>query len=449
MSAATRLLMVAAPTFDVSVGEVLLAVGARAALVVVPPDAYAGQALTKLLESQQVNAAALTPTVLSTLDRTRLDGVDTLITTGEACPGELAAAWAPGRRMINAYGPTEATIWATSAPLSAGQPVDIGAPIPGVCALVLDARLNPAPIGVVGELYLAGPALAHGYVGRVGLTAERFVANPYGGAGTRMYRTGDLVRWTPAGTLDYLGRADTQIKLRGQRIELGEIENTLLACPQVTQATATVHHSSTGGAHLVAYISGVPQPDPTVVRQRLCARLPDYMVPSQIVVLEEFPLTSSGKIDRRALPAPVFAAALFRAPQTPTEKIVAGVFAEVLGLDRVGLDDDFFALGGDSLIATRVCVRLQLALGREVPVRYLFDASTVGDLAEYLHRHRGGRGPPGAGGDAAPGAGPVVVCPAAVVVPEPVRGWGRDLQHSDRVSDPRGAGCGGAGCGPR
>jgi SAM-dependent methyltransferase len=255
MGVKTRLLMLAAPSFDVSVGEVLLAVGARAALVVVPPEAYAGEVLTRLLESQQVNAAALTPTVLSTLDRGRLDGVDTLITTGEACPTELVAAWAPGRRMFNAYGPTETTIWATcSAPLSAGQPVGIGAPISGVCALVLDARLNPASIGVVGELYLGGPALARGYVGRPELTADRFVANPYGDAGARMYRTGDRVRWTSAGTLDYLGRADTQIKLRGQRIELGEIENTLLACPQVTQSAATVHHSDTG-AHLVAYVT--------------------------------------------------------------------------------------------------------------------------------------------------------------------------------------------------
>ena len=254
LGADARVLMVAAPTFDASVGEWLLAVGSGAALVVAPPEAYAGEALTALLQDQRVSAAFLTPTVLSSLDRARLDGVDTLIAGGEACPGELVAAWAPGRRMFNAYGPTETTIWVTGAPLSAGQPVSIGAPIPGVCALVLDARLNPAPIGVVGELYLGGPALAHGYVGRVELTAERFVANPYGGAGARMYRTGDLVRWTPAGTLDYLGRADTQIKLRGQRIELGEIENTLLACPQVTQAAATVHHSNTG-AHLVAYIT--------------------------------------------------------------------------------------------------------------------------------------------------------------------------------------------------
>ncbi|HEY1966341.1 MAG TPA: condensation domain-containing protein, partial [Pseudonocardia sp.] len=759
-----------------------------------PPQGYAGEALTALLESQRVNAAFLTPTVLSTLDRARLDGLDTLMVGGEACPAELVAAWAPGRRMFNVYGPTEATFWVTSsAPLSAGQPVDIGAPIPGVCALVLDARLHPAPVGVVGELYVSGPAVAHGYVGRPELTADRFVANPFGESGARMYRTGDLVRWTPDATLAYVGRADTQIKLRGQRIELGEIENTLLACPQVTQAAVTVHDSATG-AHLVGYITlehtatadddaesveewqhiyddlygaeveapgfgmdfrgwhssytdepipleemeqwrsatvdrimalqprrvleigvgsglllsqiaprceryaatdfspvviealanslerlqipwrdrvqlraqpahvtealprgyfdtiilnsviqyfpsagylgevidnamellapggtlfvgdvrnyalqgafqtgvalarasaadgaeirqrvhramlgepelllspefftiwaaerpsvaglgvqvkrgsgdnelnryrydvtihktpaavrslaaapswawshcaglrglhdrltsqrpttvrvteipragvitdvgveaglaaglpvadalaqataadavgpeqlhqlgetsgyhvavtwglqpgtldavfltiepgpqqnsaltdlylspaGTPQHgthanDPhantkvSAVRQRLSAWLPEYMVPAQIVVLDEFPLTSSGKLDRKALPAPVFAATPFRAPQTPTEKIVAGVFAEVLGVDRVGLDDDFFALGGDSLIATRVSARLQLALDREVPVRYLFDASTVGDLVDYLHRHRGG-----------------------------------------------------------
>ena len=799
----TRVLMVAAPTFDASVFELLWAVGSGAALVVAPPQVFAGDVLTGLLEGQRVSAAVITPSVLSSLDRTRLGGVDTLLTMGEACPLELVAAWAPGRRMLNLYGPTEATIWATcSAPLSAKQPVGIGAPIPGMCALVLDARLNPAPIGVVGELYLAGPPVASGYVARAELTAERFVANPYGGAGTRMYRTGDLVRWTRAGTLDYLGRADTQIKLRGQRIELGEIENTLLACPQVARAAVTVHQSDSG-AHLIAYITvehtstadggisdaeiveewqhlydelygadvevpgfgmdfrgwnssytdspipleemvewrsstvdrimalqprrvleigvgsglvlsqiapecehyvatdmsavvidklarslerlqipwrdrvelltqpahvtdalpkgyfdtlilnsvvqyfpsagylaelidnamdllapggslfigdvrnhslqgafqtgvalarttstdtaeirqrvqsamlgepelllgpeffttvaadhasvagvdievkrgladnelnryrydvifykvpalvrsvaaaptwawtecagldglgtrlisqrpatvrvtdipraglisdvrierglaaGLPlaealtqastanaeavpeqlhrlgetsgydvavtwgaQPgtldavfiapiehggqhappltdlylapggpdqctihanDPhtntkvSAVRQRLSARLPEYMVPTQIVVLDEFPLTSSGKLDRKALPAPLFAGAPFRAPQTQTEKVVAEAFAEVLGVDRVGLDDDFFALGGDSLIATRVSARLQLALGREVPVRYLFDASTVGDLAQYLDRHRGGTARP-------------------------------------------------------
>ena len=255
LGADARVLMVAAPTFDASVFELLLAVGSGAALVVASPDEYAGEALTALLQSQQVSAAVMTPTVLSSLDRARLDGLRSLIAVGEACSEELVAAWAPGRRMFNADGPSEATVWATcTSPLSAGQPVDIGVPIPGVCTLVLDARLNPAPVGVVGELYLGGPALARGYVGRAELTAERFVANPYGPAGSRMYRTGDLVRWTSAGTLDYLGRADSQIKLRGQRIELGEIENTLLACAQVAQAAAAVYHSDTG-SQLVAYIT--------------------------------------------------------------------------------------------------------------------------------------------------------------------------------------------------
>ena len=382
LGADARVLMVASPTFDASVFEVLLAVGSGAAVVVAAPQVYAGEALTGLVEGQRVSAAVLTPTVLASLDRARLGGVETLITAGEACPPELVAAWAPGRAMFNAYGPTESTIWATcSAPLSAGQPVGIGAPIAGVCALVLDARLNPAPVGVVGELYLGGPALARGYVGRVELTAERFVANPYGAAGERMYRTGDLVRWTPAGTLDYLGRADTQIKLRGQRIELGEIENTLLACPQVTQAAATVHHAATGADHLIAYIAGAPDLDTAVVRQWLGARLPEYMVPAQIVVLDELPLMSSGKVDRKALPAPVFGATAFRAPQTETEKIVAAVFAEVLGVGRVGLDDDFFAMGGDSTGSIQL-VALCEARGVRFSVREVFDCRTVVRLAE-------------------------------------------------------------------
>ncbi|MGW4101576.1 amino acid adenylation domain-containing protein, partial [Mycobacterium sp. NPDC004974] len=789
-----RVLMVAAPTFDASVFEWLWAVSSGAALVVAPPDSYAGEALNEVLHHQRVDAALITPTVLATLDPARVDGLDTLVTGGEACPAELVAAWAPGRAMFNAYGPTEVTIWSTWSALSSGEPVRIGAPVPGTHALVLDTRLNPAPVGVIGELYLAGPAVARGYVGRPDLTADRFVANPFGAPGTRMYRTGDLVRWTPAGSLEYLGRADAQIKLRGQRLELGEIENTMLACPQVTQAAATIHRSSTGVDHLVGYIGleqtstaghdaevvdqwqniydelydadlqvvefgndfrgwnssytddPIPLPEmaewrsttvdrilalqprrvlevgvgsglmlsqiapkcveywgtdfsaPTIaklqaevsgqswgdrvqlstrpahvteglpqehfdvvlinsvvqyfpsagylaevidkavellapggtlfvgdvrnhslqgafqtgialarsgsgtdtddirqrvqratvgehelllspefftswaaehpavggvgihvkrgeadneltryrydviihkapaqvcslagapdwawtecaglsglsaeltarrpstarvssiprtgviadvaieqalaaglplaealvhantiataedvvtpeqlyrlgeaagyhvgvtwgtqpgtldavfirgsdgeampaltdlyqpatdarqhggyandphtnakvgeVRQWLAEQLPEYMVPAQIVVLEEFPLTSSGKIDRKALPEPTFTATSFRAPQTQTEKIVAEVFTEVLGLGRAGLDDDFFALGGDSLIAIRVSARLQSSLGWDVPVRYLFDEPTVGGLADYLDRHR-------------------------------------------------------------
>lgn len=804
VGADARVLMVASPTVDASVFELLWAAGSGATLVVAPPRAFAGEALTELMCEQRVSAAVMTPTVLSSLDQARV-GADTLVTAGEACRPELARSWAPGRQMFNAYGPTETTIWATcSAPLSAQRPITVGTPILGTRALVLDARLDPAPIGVIGELYLCGPALARGYVGRSELTAERFVANPYEGSGARMYRTGDLVRWTPTGDLDYAGRVDTQIKLRGQRIELGEIENTLLTCPQVNQAVAAMRHSNTG-PHLVGYITlddttttandvqhvqqwqqvydelygtevdaaqfgmdfrgwnnsytddpipldemvewrsatvdrimalqpqrvleigagsglmlsqiaprcrryvatdisemaidklarsmealqipwrdrvqlltqpadvtatlpqgyfdtiilnsvaqyfpnkeylaalidkaldllapggalfigdvrnhslhrtlqtavalaaktiqtktgtaddidaaeirervrhamlgehelllapeffasraeripsvagldiqvkrgfsdnelnwyrydvvihktptpvrslatapargwiecaglnglhellserlpavricdiprtglitdvriehalaqGLPLADalscaavteapdsitteelhrlgaatgyhvavtwgtqagtydavfvaategreqqvppltdvylpPTdahrlstdandpqtnakvgAVRQRLSERLPAYMVPTQIIVLDELPLTPSGKIDRNALPEPVFTAKPFRSPQTETEEIVAGIFAEVLGLRRAGRDDDFFALGGDSLIATQVGARLQLKLGRDVPVRYLFENPAVGDLAAYLDMNRG------------------------------------------------------------
>ncbi len=787
LGAQSRMLMVSAPTFDASVGEWLMATASGAALVVAPPDCYAGEALTGLLREHRVDAAVLTPTVLATLDRSQLDHLGTVVAVGEAVPTALVDAWAPGRSMFNGYGPSETTIWVTCAELSPGQPVRIGAPLPGVTALVLDARLHPAPVGVVGELYLGGPAVARGYVGRPGLTAERFVANPFGAVGSRLYRSGDLVRWTSLGTLEYLGRADAQIKLRGQRIELGEIENTLLSCPQVARAAVTVHHGETGTDHLIGYVAlehsstadrdaevvdqwqqiydelydaesasefggdfrgwnssytgapipltdmrewqnatleriralaprrvleigvgsglllahlaprceqywgtdfsaptihtlqgsvapqqwgervrlwtqpahvigelprayfdtiiinsvvqyfpnagylrqvldnavellvpggavfigdirnhslqgafqtgvalartdstdtdeirqrvqravvgepelllapeffttwaagnetvgaldiqvkrgdadneltryrydvalrkapvsacslaAVPQRDWTTcaglsglhteltaqrprairvtalprvgvitdvaqeqalasgapladvrtcavagaataeqlhrlgeeigyrvavtwgaepgtmdavfidatisghgsiltdvysvptgahrpagyandpdtntkisaVRQRLGESLPDYMVPTHIMVLEQFPLTTSGKIDRKALPEPVFAAKPFRAAQSPTGKTVADVFAEVLGLDQVGMDDDFFALGGDSLIAIRVTARLQAALGMDVPVRYLFDAPTVGGLADYLDAHR-------------------------------------------------------------
>jgi glycopeptidolipid biosynthesis protein len=374
------MLMVAAPTFDASISEMLSATGVGAALVVAPAQVYAGQALTVLLAEQHVSAAMLTPTVLSSLDGDRLVGLDTLITAGEACPAELVATWAPGRRMLNNYGPTESSIWATGARLLSGRPVNIGGPIAGVGVLVLDGRLNPVPVGVVGELYLAGPGVAHGYVGRPALSADRFVANPFGDPGSRMYRSGDLARWTGAGELEYLGRADSQVKLRGQRIELGEIENTLLACPHVSQAAVTIYQHGTGD-HLIGYVSGVVRPDPEVVRQALGAWLPDYMVPAQIVVLDQLPLTSSGKIDRKALPAPVFAAAVYRAPQTDTEKIVADAFGEVLGRDALGLDDDFFALGGDSIASIQL---VSTCAAREVDfsVREVFECRTVGRLAE-------------------------------------------------------------------
>ncbi|MGQ4620065.1 condensation domain-containing protein, partial [Nocardia sp. R7R-8] len=246
-----------------------------------------------------------------------------------------------------------------------------------------------------GELYLAGDQLARGYVGRADLTADRFVANPFG-HGERMYRTGDLVVWrAPTEVLphrlDYLGRTDFQVKFRGQRIELGEIETALLAQPAVSQAVAAVAPSALGD-QLVAY--AVPAPGQSIEQGELLAAigetLPSYMVPAAVVALEAFPLNASGKLDRKALPEPAFIAREFRAPATAVEEIVAGVFGEVLGVSRVGADDDFFALGGNSLIATRVVARLGAAVDARVPVRTLFESPTVAGLAAALESHTDG-----------------------------------------------------------
>ncbi|QWY63704.1 non-ribosomal peptide synthetase (plasmid) [Mycobacterium avium subsp. hominissuis] len=379
LGADARVLMVASPVFDASVFEMLWAVGARATQVVAPRDVYAGDALTALLRAHRVTAAVLTPTVLSSLDPARLDGLDTLITAGEACPAELAAAWATDRRMVNAYGPTEATIWATcSTPLAVGQPVRIGAAIPGVRTLVLDAQLNPAPIGVVGELYLSGPALARGYVGQPALSAERFVANPFGGPGSRMYRTGDRVCWDPDGQLRYLGRTDAQVKIRGYRIEPGEVQTALAAVAGVRQAVVIAREGDGGDTRLVGYITGTA--DPVAIRGKLAEGLPAYLVPAAVVVIDALPLTANGKLDTRALPAPKYTAGAYRAPADAVEEILAGIYAQVLGVERVGADDSFFDLGGDSIMSLQVVARARTA-GVMCRPRDVFVEQTVARLA--------------------------------------------------------------------
>lgn len=259
--------------------------------------------------------------------------------------------------MFNAYGPTEATVCSTiSSLLSGSEAPPIGKPIPNVRVYVLDESLEPVPVSAAGELYIAGQGLARGYLKKPALTAERFVAAPYGPPGTRMYRTGDLVRQRTDGELEFLGRTDDQVKLRGFRVELGEIESVLATQSEVAHAAAVVCEDQFGEKRLVGYIVPRPgeQPDTTVIRQRLSQMLPDYMVPAAIVVLDSFPLTVSGKLNRRLLPIPEFKAISWRAPRTPEEEVLCSLFAEILGVDRVGLDDNFFTRGGHSLLATRL-----------------------------------------------------------------------------------------------
>ncbi|GID33102.1 non-ribosomal peptide synthetase [Paractinoplanes brasiliensis] len=336
-----------------------------------------------------------TPSHLALLD-TLPDTVSpsgTLILGGEALRGEAVRGWReahPEAQVINAYGPTEATVNCLEHRIPAGAevadgPVPIGRPFAGARTYVLDAALRPVASGVPGELYVAGVVLARGYAERPDLTAERFVADPFGPAGERMYRTGDLVRWLPEGALEYVGRADDQVKLRGFRIEPGEIEAVAAASPGVTRAVVVVRGEG-ADQQLVAYLTpGTVGAD--AVRAHLAAALPEYMVPAAIVVLGELPLTPNGKVDRAALPAPeeiVRMAPVRRGPRDPREELIGELFAGVLGRAAVGPDDDFFALGGHSLLAIRLVSRLRSALGTEIGVRHVFQNPTPAALARSM-----------------------------------------------------------------
>jgi amino acid adenylation domain-containing protein len=415
-------------TFDVSVWEFFwpLQVGAR--LVIAKPDGHRDPAyLAQLIIEERITTAHFVPSMMSLFvvepRAAECVGLRNVFASGEGLPAVTAQRMREltGARLHNLYGPTEAGVEVTFHEVDDADTVTvpIGAPVFNTQVYVLDSRLRPVPVGVPGELYLAGAQLAYGYVTRPDLTTERFVASPFGD-GARMYRTGDLVAWTEDGELEYLGRTDFQVKVRGLRIELGEIESALTALESVAQAVVVVRTDERTGDQLVAYL--VTDPDRVVdveaVKAELGTRLPGYMVPAAYVVLDEFPLNASGKLDRKALPEPVFEAKVFRAPATPVQEIVAQTFAEVLGVERVGLDDDFFELGGNSLVATQVAARLGEALNSQVPVRTLFEASTVVALAAKVES-AAGQG----------GRTPLVARPAANVVPQPVRQPHRGEQH--------------------
>ncbi|WP_085168577.1 non-ribosomal peptide synthetase, partial [Mycobacterium celatum] len=370
--------------FDYSVWEIWGALLHGGRLLVVPEQVTRSpRDFHELLVSQRVGVLSQTPSAVGVLASEGLEST-TLVVAAEACPAELVDRWAPGRVMVNAYGPTETTVYASmSAPLrpGSGSP-PIGSPVPGAALFVLDSWLRPVPVGAVGELYVAGTGVGVGYVGRTPLTASRFVACPFGGAGTRMYRTGDLVRWRVDGQLDYLGRADEQVKIRGYRIELGEIQSVLSGLEGVQQAAVIVREDRPGGKRLVGYVIGTA--DPAQVREELAQRLPDYMVPAAVVAVESLPLTPNGKLDKRALPAPEYTGGAYRTPANAIEEILAGIYAQVLGLERVGVDDSFFDLGGDSLSAMRVIAAVNTSLDAGLAVRAVFEAPTVAQLASRI-----------------------------------------------------------------
>ncbi|HEX6355903.1 non-ribosomal peptide synthase/polyketide synthase [Actinophytocola sp.] len=385
-----RVLQFSSPSFDASVLELCMSLPVGAALVVPPPGPLLGEYLADVVASHGVTHALVPPVALATVpEGSELPGLRMLTVGGDACSAELVARWAPGRRLVNSYGPTESTVVSTwSEPLSPGDEPTIGGPIWNTRVYVVDERLRPVPVGVAGELYVSGLGLARGYLGRPGLTAERFVACPFGPAGSRMYRTGDRVRWNSLGELEFLGRIDHQVKVRGFRIEPGEIETALRRHALVVDAVVVAREDQPGVKRLVAYVVAPAGGEGLAGDLRALADevLPQHMVPSVFVVLDRLPLSPNGKLDRRALPEPpaIVSGTAQVEPRSDTEQVLAGIWADVLGLQRVGVDDSFVGLGGDSILSAQVLARVRTTFGVELSARAVFDASTVAELAELL-----------------------------------------------------------------
>ncbi|MER8231142.1 amino acid adenylation domain-containing protein [Streptomyces sp. NPDC094049] len=381
-------------SFDIAGLELYLPLVNGAAVHLVPRDtAVDGVALRRLLASARPTLVQGTPALWQLLRESGwspagLAPETRLLCGGEALPQDLGDFLASGAAEVwNLYGPTETTIWSLLAPVTGGEPVTIGRPLWNTGVHVLDDRLAPVAPGETGELYLSGDGLARGYHGRGALTAERFVACPFGAPGSRMYRTGDLVRRRPDGALSFVGRVDEQVKIRGYRVELGEIEAALRRLPDIAQARVVLREDVPGAPRLTGYVvpAAGASPAPDALRHALGAWLPPYMVPDGIAVLDRFPLTPAGKVDRKALPPLDFTGSgAGRAPATPGEHALTGLFREVLGTADVGADDSFFDRGGNSLLATRLVARVRAELGVELPIRSVFDERTPAALARRL-----------------------------------------------------------------
>ncbi len=401
-----RVAQAANASFDAAVFEIWSALLNGGTVAILPPDVVLSPAaLAADIRRLGIRTLFLTTALFNQVAREAPGAfapLDSLLFGGEAVdPGWVRAVLrdGPPRRLLHVYGPTENATFSTWHETAAVQPaaltVPIGRPIANSRAYLLDAALQPVPVGVHGSLYLGGDGLARGYLGRPELTAERFVPDPFTAEageppGGRLYSTGDLVRQLPDGSLEFLGRADQQVKIRGYRIELGEIETVLAAHPEVAETVVVARQEEATGKRLVAYLvaaGGGGAAPGTDLRGYLKSKLPDYMVPSAFVWLPELPLTPNGKVDRRALPAPGLAAAAAAAPRTQLEEVLAGIFREVFGLPAVGIHDDFFALGGHSLLATQVVARVRRVLAIELDVRNLFEEPTVAGLARRIETH--------------------------------------------------------------
>ncbi|MEH2027052.1 amino acid adenylation domain-containing protein [Nostoc sp.] len=391
----SRVLQFASFSFDACISEILMAFGSGATLYLGTKDSLMpGMPLIDRLKDDGITHITLPPSALAVLPQEELPTLQTIIVAGEACPIELMRQWATGRNFFNAYGPTEASVCAAIAKCTPqDQKISIGRPIDNTQIYILDQNLQPVPVGVPGELYIGGAGLARGYLNRPELTQEKFIPNPFSGSrgGERIYKTGDLARYLPDGNIEYLGRIDNQVKIRGFRIELGEIETALSQHEDVQLCCVIAREDNPSDKRLVSYIVLQPEQTTTVkeLRSFLKEKLPEYMIPSAFVILEALPLTPNGKIDRRALPAPEPSSELLEkyvAPRTPIEEILALIWQEVLKVELVGRHDNFFELGGHSLLGTQFISRVRSRFKVEIPLRSLFAAPTIAELAALIQQ---------------------------------------------------------------
>jgi len=394
-TAESRLLQFISISFDASLFDLCLSTLSGARLILAPEEKLVpGKALAAFAAKSGVTHLNLPAAVLKMMSSDDLSACPNLIVGGEPSAAQVVERWSKGRRMTNAYGPTETTVCATmSDPLEGAIVPPIGRPIWNTRVYVLDAGLQPVPIGVHGELYIAGASLARGYLGNPGLTAERFIACPFGPPGARMYRTGDLARWRADGVLEFFGRSDQQVKIRGFRIEPGEVEAVLASIDGIAQAVV-IPREIAGESRLVAYLVAYPDetlPPFTGLRATIAARLPDYMVPAHFVALDALPLTVNGKVDRRALPAPDITGQLGTLQPSPTlEAMLCRLFSELTGTAEVGFDDNFFKLGGSSFGAITLVNRINEAIGSDLAVRTLFEQPTIRQLADAISQKEWG-----------------------------------------------------------
>ncbi|MEU0878076.1 amino acid adenylation domain-containing protein [Lentzea sp. NPDC005914] len=386
-----RVLQFHSPGFDVMVSDIMTALSAGAELHLASRhDRIPGPDLVRTLRDRRITVADLPPVALQAMDPADLPDLRVLVVGGEHCPADVAAAWSRGREFYNAYGPTETSVTVTCGRYVDGPTVPIGRPLAGCRIYILDDEERPVPVGVTGQLCVGGAAVGRGYLGRPALTAAAFVPDPFAGAGQRMYRTGDLACWRPDGTVIIQGRADTQVKIRGHRIELGEVEARLRECAGVSRGVVIVREDQPGERRLVGYFVADPSHDVGTdgLRRELKGLLPDYMVPTVFVEVPDLPMTPNGKLDHRALPVPSASrpslGTAYKAPRSSMEKAVAAVWQSVLGLERVGVEDNFFDLGGSSMLLVKVHTGLRETTGAEVAAAELFRFPTVAQLARFL-----------------------------------------------------------------